>query len=97
MLGCMPSYWIPVEGNAKNMELCNEANLTKIDGLYETLNNDTELKWDLRYGKIKETRGSCNRMSVISLKDEVLEKKATEDLNIIIRYVSQSYQEVGYY
>ena len=65
------------------------------------LNSETELKLGMPDGTMKRTRGSCNRMSVISLTDEVLENEKRnkddekqETLTISIRYVAQSYQEV---
>ena len=94
LLGCIPSYWIPVDGNDENMELCNEANLTKLDGYYKMVNNDTEFKIGFQDVILKRTRGSCNRMSAISLTDEVPDIEGNGNLAIYIRYVAQSYQEV---
>jgi hypothetical protein len=76
------------------MEVCNQANLTKIDDYYKIANNETSFKMGLQDGKLMRTRGSCNRMSAISMIDEVSETEGNENLTIIIRYVAQSYQDV---
>ena len=60
------------------------------------MNDELTDKVDIRTGVKTNMRGSCDRMSVISLQDEIPDKFNNGSiLTIKIRYVTQSYQQVG--
>ena len=60
------------------------------------MNDELVDKVDIRTGEKAKMRGSCDRMSVISLQDEIPDKFNNGSvLTIKIRYVTQSYQQVG--
>ena len=85
-----------MDGRAENMSVCPIQSLLKLSEIYQTLNDELVDKVDIRTGARAKMRGSCDRMSVISLQDEVPDKfNNGSTLNIKIRYVTQSYQQVG--
>ena len=87
--GCIPQSWISADGNEDDNEVCNETNLRKIEPVYQFFNNETKTLADQI-----STRGSCDRMSVIALSDEVTGNTEGQNFTIEVRYVSQDYQEV---
>ena len=85
-----------MDGRAKNMSICPIKSLLKLSEIYQTMNDELVDKVDIRSGVKAKMRGSCDRMSVISLQDEIPDKfKNGSTLTIKIRYVTQSYQQVG--
>ena len=95
-LDCIPMYWESVDGNAENRSYCPTRTLKQLPAIYRTLNDEISEKTDLRTGIQMKTRGSCNRMSVIALQDEIPDQfNNGSTLTIKIRYVAQSYQQVS--
>ena len=78
------------------MSICPIELLLKLPEIYQTMNDELTDKVDIRTGVKTNMRGSCDRMSVISLQDEIPDKFNNGSiLTIKIRYVTQSYQQVG--
>ena len=85
-----------MDGRAENKSICPIKHLLKLSEIYQTLNDELTDKVDIRTGEKAKMRGSCDRMSVISLQDEIPDKFNNGSvLTIKIRYVTQSYQQVG--
>ena len=85
-----------MNGDEDDIDFCNETELAKIEEIYQYLNNETK---DITkfMTDFSSARGSCDRMSVISLTEEQIEETGGENLTLTIRYVAQSYQEVHIY
>lgn len=85
-----------MDRKVKNMSICPIELLLKLPEIYQTMNDELTDKVDIRTGVKTNMRGSCDRMSVISLQDEIPDKFNNGSiLTIKIRYVTQSYQQVG--
>ena len=97
-LGCHPRHWLLVDGDGDedDIDFCYERENAKIEEIYQYLNNETK---DITkfMTDFSSARGSCDRMSVISLTEEQIEETGGENLTLTIRYVAQSYQEVHIY
>ena len=95
-LGCHPRHWLLVDGVEDEIDFCNETENAKIEEIYQYLNNETK---DITkfMADFSSARGSCDRMSVITLTEDQIEETGGENLTITVRYVAQSYQEVFIY
>ena len=95
-LGCHPRHWRLVDGVEDEIDFCNETENAKIEEIYQYLNNETK---DITkfMTDFSSARGSCDRMSVITLTEDQIEETGGENLTITVRYVAQSYQEVLIY
>ena len=95
-LGCLPRHWLLVNGDEDDIDFCNETELAKIEEIYQYLNNETKdiTKFMTNFSL---ARGSCDRMSVISLTEDQIGDTGGENMTLTIRYVAQSYQEVHIY
>ena len=85
-----------MSGDKHNIRFCNETEVAKIEEIYQYLNNETKdiIKFTTDFSS---TRGSCDRMSVISLTEDQIGDTGGENMAVTIRYVAQSYQEVHIY
>ena len=84
-----------MDGIPENMSICPNVALTSIGDAYQMMNEELEEKESPITGVRKKLRGSCDRMSVISLQDEISNINSDDStLTMKIRYVAQSYQQV---
>ena len=85
-----------MDGDEDDINFCNEIELSKIEEIYQYLNNETK---DITkfMTDFSSARGSCDRMSVISSTEEHIGDIGGENMTVTIRYVAQSYQEVNIY
>ena len=84
-----------MDGNAENRSICPNAVLASIGDAYQKMNDELGEKVSNISGGTVRMRGSCDRMSVISLQDEISGSNEDDStLTIKIRYVAQSYQQV---
>lgn len=82
-----------MDADEDDIEFCNEMELAKIEEIYQYLNNETK---DITkfMTDFSSARGSCDRMSVISLTEDQIGDTSGENMTVTIRYVAQNYQEV---
>ena len=85
-----------MDGDENDIDFCNETELAKIEEIYQYLNNETKDITKL-LTNFSLARGSCDRMSVISLTEDQIGDTGGENMALTIRYVAQSYQEVQIY